>query len=385
MSRNVPKTPSALVRRGSEVSLPEIHTGSTDTEKEATSPSWANSPQLSKLLHAQNGRDSFRRKAFGSPYSKFRVEMELMFPDTETNRWARGDLSGRFSNIYTPSPNSHARPPRRPTTKATHSSALATTPSHVGSHDIVRIANSGKKSLAAPAKRGLRPRTRKPTSLSETGKPNLAGAGLDAVEKPGRVLRIREKAPKLAGTRFDVPPKRPVKSRDSQSTQLYHPKTPPRNSLSGNIEKIKAEITSSVKNLYPMIFCFLPAAKVMQYSNFNPFSINPTLAAILTEKKLEALEKQGLSFSAQMRSSIDDPQLEEIFTPDNFRLNDLILQPGRRISNVRDAISKKQKHKKDILNMLDWVDYSVARVYESMSNVEEASSTSRMWQATVDS
>lgn len=384
MNGDLPRTPSIFGQRASDISLPEIHTDSCtseDEEEQKTPPAWANSPERNKQLSKQDGRDSLRRKAFGSPYSKFYLPMKDMFPGTKTKNWARTNSEGRFSNIYSPSPDSHKRVPRQTAAKP---SPLASTPSRVRSDNIVWTAKLANMSLAAPPKRPLRPRACKDTSSSETGNPKLTEIGLETVVERSLVLRNYEMTPQLkmntsnlAGTRFNAPPKRPAKSRDSQSTRLYHPKALTANSLP---REVQAEISSSVKRLYgPVFMCFLPIAKVTQYSNFHPSSINSTPAAVLTEKTLKSVQDQGKSISDQIRSSIDDSQLEESFVPDNFTLNDLISQRDRRISDVKDEISKKKKQKKDIFNILDWLEYTRARVYESMSSEAEASFTSRIW------
>lgn len=372
----MPRTPSTFGQRASDISLPEIHTNSSrseDEEEQKTPPTWANSSKRNIQLYAQDGRDSLRRKAFGSPYSKFHVPMKEMFPGTKIEDWARTNSEGKFSYIYSPSPDSHTRLPRQTAAKSSYRSALASTPSRVRSGNIVRPAKLANTTLAAPPKRDLRPRVWKDTSTSETGNPKSTDAGLETVKELSPVLRkskmpqLKLRAFDLTGTRFDEPPKRLMKSQDSQSTQALS-----RNSLSGEITEVQARITLSVKKFYPIIFFFLPTANATQYLDFNPYCLRAKSTAILTKKKSDALQSQGASISAQIQSSIDDRQLDEVFASDGFTLNDLIPQPGRPV-NVRDAISKVQNRKKDVLNMLNWIDYSMARVYESMGEVSFAS------------
>lgn len=375
---DMPQTPSTFGQRASDISLPEIHTSSSrseDEEEQKTPPAWADTPERNKQLYAQDGRDSLRRRVFGSPYSKFHLPMKEIFPGTKAEDWARTNSEGKFSNIYSPSPDSHTRLPRQ---TAAQSSALASTPSRVRSDNIIRTANFANTSLAAPPKRALRPRVCKDTSSSETENPKLTDAGLETVVELSPVLRNCEMAPQLkgraldlTGTGFDAPAKRPVKSHHSQSTQA-----PVRNSLSGGSNDVKAQITLSVKKFYPIIVFFLPTANATQYLDFNPYCLRAKTTAILTKKKRDALKSQGASISAQIQSSIDDRQLDEVFASDGFTLNDLIPQPGRPVS-VRDAISKVQNRKKDVLNMLNWIDYSMARVYESMGEVGFASGLRR--------
>jgi hypothetical protein len=305
INRDMPRTPSTSVQRASGISLPEIHTNSSrseDEEEQKTPPAWANSPELNEQLYKQDGRDSLRRKAFGSPYSKLQLQMKEMFPDTKTKKWARTNSEGKFSNIYSPSPSSHTRLLRQIAAK---SSALASTPSRVKSDDIVRTANLANTSLAAPPKRALRPHLCKDTSSSETGNPKSTDAGLDTVVELSPVLRNCEMAPQLkvraldlTGTGFDAPAKRPVKSHDSQSTQA-----PSRNSLSGENNDVKAQITLSVKNFYPIIVFFLPTANATQYLDFNPYCLRAKTTAILTKKKRDALQSQGSSISAPSMES----------------------------------------------------------------------------------
>jgi hypothetical protein len=369
MNRDMPRTPSTFGQRASEISLPEIHTNNSE-EEQKTPPAWTNSPEVNEQLYKQDGRDSLRRKAFGSPYSKLDLQMKEMFPDTKTKKWARTNSEGKFSNIYSPSPGSQTRLPRQ---IAATSSALASTPSRVRSDNIVRPVKLANTTLAAPPKRGLRPRVCKDTSSSETGNPKLTDARLDTVVELSPVLRkskmpqLKLRALDLTGTRFDEPPKRLMKSHDSQSTQALS-----RNSLSGEITEVQARITLSVKRFYPIIFFFLPTANATQYLDFNPYCLRAKSTAILTKKKSDALQSQGASISAQIQSSIDDRHLDEVFASDGFTLNDLIPQPGRPV-NVRDAISKVQNRKKDVLNMLNWIDYSMARVYDSIGEVSFAS------------
>jgi hypothetical protein len=244
----------------------------------------------------------------------------------------------------------------------------------VKSDDIVQTANLANTSLAAPPKQALRPYLCKDTSSSETGNPKSTDAGLDTVVELSPVLRncemalqLKVRALDLTGTGFDAPAKRPVKSHDSQSTQA-----PSRNSLSSENNDVKAQITLSVKKFYPIIVFFLPTANATQYLDFNPYCLRAKTTAILTKKKRDALQSQGASISTQIQSSIDDMQLDEVFASDGFTLNDLIPKPGRPVS-VRDAISKVQNRKKDVLNMLNWIDYCMARVYESMGEVSFAS------------
>ena len=375
MNRDMPRTPSTFGQRTGEISLPEINTNSgssEDEEEQKTLPAWATSSELNEQLDKQDRRGSLRKKAFGSPYSsKLHLGMKEMFPGTSPKKWARTDSEGKFSNVDSPSPNSHTRLPRQIAAK---SSALASTPSRVQPGNIARTANLANTSLAVLPKRAIRPRLCKDTSSSETGNPKSTDAGLHTVVGLSPVLRNYEMAPQLkvraldlTGTGFGVPAKRPVRSHDSQSTQA-----PSTNSLSGEIAEVQARITLSVGKFYPIAFFFLPTANATQYLDFNPYSLRSKTTAILTKKKRDALKMEGASISAQIESSIDDRQLDEVFASDGFTLNDLIPQPGRPV-NVRDAISKVQNRKKDVLNMLNWIDYSMARVYESMGEVSFAS------------
>lgn len=378
MSRDIPKTPPTLGQRASDISLPEIHTDSSKSENEEernTPPSWTNSLERDTQLYAQDGRDSLRRRAFGSPYSTLHVPMKEMFPGTRTEEWARTDSEGKFSNIYSPSLSSPTRLPRQIVAKPSYRSALTPTPGRVGPGIIAKMPNT----LAVPAKRGFLPRVCKGTSSSEAGNPTTV-AGCDAtVVGLSPVLPNRKVAPQLkvraldlTGTGFGAPAKRPVKPCNSQSTRLCHLENPPRKSLSGEINDIKAQISLSVNKSYPIIFSFLPSANGTQYLDFNPYSLRAKKAAILTKRKKDTLITQGARISAEIQSSIDDRRLDDIFDSDGFTLNDLIPRPGQPV-NVRDAMSKVQNRKKDVLNMLNWIDYSMARVYESMGEVSFAS------------
>lgn len=377
LSRDIPKTPPTLGQRASNISLPEIHTDSSKSEDEEgrnTPPSWANSLERDRQLYAQDGQDSLRRRAFGSPYSTLHVPMKEMFPGTRTEEWARTNSEGKFSNIYSPSSDSPTRLPRQTVANPSYRSALTATPGRVGPGIIVRTAKISN-TLAVPAKRGIRPRACKGASSSEAGKPTTV-AGCDATIVglspilPNRKVAAQLKARTLdlTGTGFGAPAKRPVKPCDSQSTRLCHLDIPSRQSLSGEINEIKAQISLSVNKTYPIIFSFLPSANATQYLDFNPYSIRAKKAAILTKRKKDTLITQGASISTEIKSSIDDRQVDEVFDSDGFTLNDLIPRPGYP-ANVRDAISKVQNRKKDVLNMLNWIDYSTARVYESMGEV----------------
>lgn len=377
----MPQTPPTLGQRASNISLPEIHTNSSkseDEEERKTPPSWTNSLERDRQLYAQDGRDSLRRRAFGSPYSTLHVPMKEMFPGTKTEEWARTNSEGKFSNIYSPSPDSPTRLPRQTAAKSSYRSALTPTPRRVGPGIIVRTAEMPNTYLAAPAKRGILPRACKGTSSSEAGNPTTV-AGRDAIVELSPVPPNREVAPQLkvraldlTGTGFGAPAKRPVKPCDSQSTRLCHLEIPSRKSLSGEINEIKAQISLSINKSYPIIFFFLPSANATQYLDFNPYSLRAKKAAILTKRKKDTLRMQGVSISAEIQSSIDDRQVDEVFASDGFTLNDLIPRPGQP-ANVRDAMSKVQNRKKDVLNMLNWIDYSMARVYESMGEVSFAS------------
>ena len=174
----------------------------------------------------------------------------------------------------------------------------------------------------------------------------------------------------LTNTGFAAQPRRRPKPRKSRSTPLTRSKG---SAINPAPVKIQEEIGSSYRRWYPAIIPFLdyrPMVAVVQYSTFNPYRLNPSKTAILTEKKRALVEKQGKEIIDQVPASIDDRQVDRSFA-DGFGLDNLVSDPGQSVLDVAHRLSQEKKRNKDIENVLDFLHLSVIRVHQSMASPEE--------------
>jgi hypothetical protein len=202
--------------------------------------------------------------------------------------------------------------------------------------------------------------------------------GLSAPPKRPANFKDTTNSKKAKGTGLSAPAKRPANSsKAAKYTGLSAPaKRPADTGLDESIRKLQEKILSSIVQFYPKIkyLGFLPVKRVVGFSHFSPYLINSTKEAVSTAKNKELLDKWVQSFD-NILAWVDDGEQEEIFVPDNFSLESLLLQRGQPIDNIRETISTKIKHREDIINILDVVKYAVNRVYQSTYSREEVSLT----------
>lgn len=309
--------------------LPRISDTYSDSNISMGYPEWAKSPELQNNLRVQESRGQhFPKTIFG--------------PVPKQTYYGSASSSSAFSQRSSPTPApSMRRAVNRYTVADSHNERQSPEPTPITTQDSSDRVGITKTGLGKSQIRTSLPRSCKT-------RPNFNSSSTQTFN--------------LSGTGFAVQPKRRPKPKS--------PKVVPAGCRS---IKMRDKVTLSHQIFFPIIVPFLeywPQVRVVEYSRFNPYRTNANKGSILSDGKKNAIEKLVDAIMEKLPRQIDDDQLGKTLDG-GFGLDKLVSKPGQTVMDVRQKISLEKNRNKDIRNLLDFMDLSLIRVHQSLSDRAE--------------
>ncbi len=317
--------------RPSDIELPdfasdeEYEDGEHNPEKYAT---WTETPERNRKLLAQvEGGSALVKATFGIPdpepnifdtsiheSERFNSEPRTATPDPDA--WyltqSQGDVATTSHNVEAPAQSQ---------TRSADSSL------DKGASEEAQVRNP-KSGLAAPPKRAKLPR------------------------KATEADRIYPKEINLKNTGFGKNPRRPKPGKMTPA-------------------EVKEKIELSYRMWYPAISSLLdyrPLVRVVGYSIFFPYRLNPNKASILTKGKVALLDAAVEDIFTRIRYQLRDSQ-DRTFVP-GFGLGSLIANSGETVEDLMGNLDAQMSLNEGLGK---FIGFSILRSYQHIATKEQVS------------